>query len=139
MTNPAEQASQALWPHLFDNVLITHASTAVYLAPAQTDAAAGKKGVKAFRENRGLWEALFEGQIRQVSRIRLESFAMLEWFPRSPGLYFTSHADYARRDAAHRVISTAACWPDVTPRRPVRDEARCWSARKQAPNPSRLS
>ncbi len=59
---------------------------------------------RRFHSNNELWEAVIREQIRATpTAIHLESFFLFEWFPRSPGLYYTPEGNRARREAQEHV------------------------------------
>lgn len=51
-----------------------------------------------FHDNRQFWESA-RTVLRARHRIVLRDFAVLEWFPRSPGLFHTEHAARRRQEA----------------------------------------
>lgn len=82
--------------------LIDHLKMAIYnFFPAK--AKTSKRADKSFTSNNGIWEAIIHEQIRVEMNIILDSFFLFEWFPRSPGLYFTTIGRMAREDARHRI------------------------------------
>jgi hypothetical protein len=58
-----------------------------------------------FHDNNSLWRtAIAAKAFYYGARIGLDNFFLFEWFPRSPGLYWTSRAKHARDQAKHRII-----------------------------------
>lgn len=71
-------------------------------------AAQGKRKVKEYYSNNSIWEDNIRvGNHFHGLEIKLNSFFIFEWFPRSPGLYFTDVGRRARYDARERIISAA--------------------------------
>src|ERR1700709_1832968 len=53
-----------------------------------------------YSRNEEFWsDALTEGGLRARRRVKLEGFAVLEWFPLSPGLFHTDEASDSREFA----------------------------------------
>ncbi len=91
--------------YTFRPVLASHASTSAYLVPP--DEADLAERPQTFHSNNTLWEYLLRAkQLHHGSRIELEDFFVFEWFPRSPGLYWTPEARSARSKAKSRIIKT---------------------------------
>src|SRR5260370_3086333 len=80
-------------------LLNTHVGTANYLLPPlqQTQALPDV----AFRSNESIWQAILPTQERLHANVtvRLDSFFLFEWFPRSPGLFHTVDGRQAREVA----------------------------------------
>lgn len=75
-------------------------SVANYLLPTETSS---PKSSHNFYQNKNIWDAILNEEIRPGMEIRLESFYITEWFPRSPGLYFTETGRQSRDSAHHQV------------------------------------
>jgi len=78
------------------NGLRTHISLANYLAspvalPPQPD--------RRYSDNRAIWNAVLNERLRASITVVLEDFYLFEWFPRSPGLFYTPDAEQSRRYA----------------------------------------
>ncbi len=58
-----------------------------------------------FYSNKEIWEKVIDRTLRYGSYVTLESFFLVEWLPRSPGLYFTNDAKEARNQAKHHIES----------------------------------
>ncbi len=58
-------------------------STANYLLPTQMDQ---ESRYKPFHTNEDMWNAIISENLRSGTRVTLENFHLMEWFPRSPGL-----------------------------------------------------
>ncbi len=58
----------------------------------------------AFASNKILWDAVLSEQLRPSTTIKLENFLLFEWFPRSPGLYYTDRAEWSRQDALNYTL-----------------------------------
>jgi hypothetical protein len=57
-----------------------------------------------FASNQILWEAILSELLHSGSTITLENFLLFEWFPRSPGLYYTRRAEWSRQNALDYII-----------------------------------
>lgn len=53
--------------------------------------------------NEGFWEKLLYERNMTLRWVELSRFQIVDWFPRTPGLYHTHNAKYARREAEHYV------------------------------------
>ncbi|MDR6661417.1 hypothetical protein J2W51_004003 [Tardiphaga robiniae] len=92
--------------YTFASTLQSHLATANYLLVPTDNNLNDKENVREFHHNNSLWEAaLIEKRLHHGRRIQLNSFFLFEWFPRSPGLYWTSKAREARADAGHRIVT----------------------------------
>lgn len=90
-----------LWA--FVNGLKQHLSTSGYLAHPDSTIQPPIAD-QIFHSNNELWEAFLRTkQLRIGHRVTLQSFFIFEWFPRSPGLYFTERGRDARREAQNRI------------------------------------
>lgn len=54
-----------------------------------------------FNSNEDFWKVLIRERNTAFKSLRLESFRIVDWFPRTPGLYHTKDALRARTDAKH--------------------------------------
>jgi hypothetical protein len=59
-----------------------------------------------FVASQQLWEAVRAEELRASSVVTLRRFLLFEWFPRSPGLYYTQGAAIARREAVDWLVGT---------------------------------
>jgi hypothetical protein len=59
---------------------------------------------RIYYDNQSLWQAILGERLRASVTITLQDFYLLEWFPQSPGLYYTSLARYAREEAMHHLL-----------------------------------
>ncbi|CAO3399389.1 hypothetical protein [Azospirillum palustre] len=57
-----------------------------------------------FTSNNYLWDAVMDERIRSGHRLHLRGFYVMEWLPRSPGLFFTEQGRRARRQAEKFII-----------------------------------
>ena len=60
---------------------------------------------RTFHSNRDIWNAILTERLRANMHVTLENFHILEWFPRSPGLYFTREGKRSRESANQFVQS----------------------------------
>jgi hypothetical protein len=65
--------------------------------------AAPKSNDRSYRSNEKFWSDILSGQLRSTFAVALSKFNLFEWFPRSPGLYHTPHAMYAREEALRHI------------------------------------
>jgi TIR domain-containing protein len=77
-------------------ILEPHFATLNYLLPPQV---LNPGADKTFTDNRTLWTAIIEEKLRAHRTIILEGFYLFEWFPRTPGLYYTPEAEWVRTSA----------------------------------------
>lgn len=91
--------------YTFRTALATHLSTSAYLIkPAEIEPVGP---IEEFHSNNSLWEhTLRSKKLHHGSQITLEEFFIFEWFPRSPGLFWTPNGMSARQQAANRIIKT---------------------------------
>jgi len=54
---------------------------------------------KIYFENEGFWHQILREPIQKMNRVKLAGFKLIDWFPRSPGLYHTDGAEWERRIA----------------------------------------
>jgi len=95
-----------LEPWQFNPILWNHMSTSNYLFPIGNTLSPTEQSSpdKIFIDNNNIWEQVFYNKLRRTdAKIKLESFFLFEWFPRSPGLYHTEDARYARDEAQSRI------------------------------------
>ena len=78
------------------NGLRTHISLANYLA---SPVALSPQPDRIYRDNLAIWNAVLNERLRASITITLEDFYLFEWFPRSPGLFYTPDAEQSRRYA----------------------------------------
>ena len=104
----AANASRRLEPleYTFGSALWVHVSTSAYLiTPPPISPTGGTDHIYTYHENIALWnDAIRSKKFYPGCRIKLEDFFLFEWFPRSPGLYFTPEGKQAREEAQHRII-----------------------------------
>lgn len=82
-----------------------HTSTVNYLLPlVEKDINPPQRHHdKIFHSNNSIWEETIYRMLHSDNYIKLESFFLFEWIPRSPGLYYTEDARNARRDAQQNI------------------------------------
>jgi hypothetical protein len=65
-----------------------------------------RRGTRTYRDEAALWaDALGSGALYETERLRLEEVDLLEWIPRSPGLYHTDGGSTARGEAERHVLA----------------------------------
>lgn len=83
-----------------EQFLLDHLSYANVLGPTQSSV--GTKHL-VFRSNEEFWAAVLHEDIRDFHTVTLESFQLVDWYPRSPGLFHTDRARDSRKWASHYV------------------------------------
>ena len=56
---------------------------------------------KTYADNQSLWVDVLAKKLRARLTLQLTNFLLCDWFPRSPGLYYTDKALLARQEAQH--------------------------------------
>jgi TIR domain len=91
--------------HSYEPMLHTHIGTSGYLF-ADKARNVKKQSDKSFISNNNIWEQIiFNNMYRTGANIKLHSFFLLDWLPRSPGLFHTNAGRNARQEAKHFVYS----------------------------------
>ena len=91
--------------YTFQRVLETHTSTAAYLIAPPSGSPPTRPNIQVFHHNNSVWEEMIiTKRLHHGSLIELNSFFLFEWFPRSPGLYWTRDGKRARDEARYRII-----------------------------------
>ena len=54
-----------------------------------------------FDSNTAFWKSILQGQTRALRWINLKGFQVVDWYPRSPGLFHTDQAAWHREHADH--------------------------------------
>jgi hypothetical protein len=94
-----------LWAHLTSWSMSRFVDTQVKLVnllglpeqrPAQAD--------RVYYDNQSLWQAILEERLRSSVTVTLQDFYLLEWFPQSPGLYYTYSGEYSRGLAMEHLL-----------------------------------
>lgn len=81
-----------------NSILADHLGTTDYLlAPRRSGRSAGP--VSSYDTNEAFWRDVMSQEVSAGMKIRLRRFHLMDWFPRSPGLYHTQQAERARRNA----------------------------------------
>ncbi len=88
-----------------ESVLIEHVANANYLMPS-TAALEPEASVqdRTFTANNNIWEAILFERVRSGMNVKLDSFFLFEWFPRSPGLFHSELGRWARQEAQSNVL-----------------------------------
>jgi hypothetical protein len=92
-----------LSPSDIDHVVRTQVETSNYRQPIEPiqNELVGKE--RTYHENHGIWDDIISQKLRSYTRVVLKDFHLFEWFPRSPGLYFTEAGALARREATQYI------------------------------------
>jgi hypothetical protein len=99
---------QAVLPELSEHVIRAFLLDHFRAVNLLRDPFAPKQGIdQRIVSNKEFWGRVISEATRPLSRIRLDgSFQIVEWFPRSPGLFHTEDADWHRREAEKYVKTT---------------------------------
>jgi hypothetical protein len=94
-----------LGSYLFESFLASHVATVNYKAPpASEEPETPAPPDRSFQDNEGIWKAIiFQNLRRSDINITLENFFLFEWFPRSPGLFYTGAGVSARGEAVRNI------------------------------------
>src|SRR5882724_328730 len=79
------------------SLLGPHFGTTSYLLPPKPSLGSDKR--RAVRTNEAFWQEVTGQRLTAGMSVTLERFLLMDWFPRSPGLYHTVEAGYARQEA----------------------------------------
>lgn len=82
-------------------ILGSQVRTVALLAPSAVEAGAADPKTPTYRDEGEFWRDVLSGRLRAGSAVILKDVSLVEWMPRSPGLYFTPQAEEARSAAAH--------------------------------------
>lgn len=58
----------------------------------------------SFRSNQQFWLNILNEQTKALKRVNLNKFQIVDWYPRSPGLFHTEKARYSRKLARKKII-----------------------------------
>lgn len=79
--------------------------TRLWLHPGLFERA--RRGAASYRDESALWaDALQRGTLYETQRLSLKDMLLMDWIPRSPGLYHSTDAAQARANALQRVVGT---------------------------------
>ena len=86
-------------------VISTQLSNAAFLdQPLNLPVLQLNKHDRIYHSNNGVWEAIILEKLRRTDvNILLDSFFIFEWFPRSPGLFYTREGRMAREEASSNI------------------------------------
>ena len=105
----------SMWGGAANSILGAHFGTLGYLLPAFGNNSQ-QLPQNRYSTNEEVWRAILAEQVSAGQEIVLDSFQVMRWFPRAPGLYHTPEAAWAREEAYHFLHPR---WMDS----PVRDHA----------------
>lgn len=95
-------------PFMYNDILQNHLTTADYLVVDRDAGPIIKKADLPFVSNNNIWEKIILDDVRRTNaKIKLLSFFIFDWFPRSPGLFHTQQGYDARQYAKDQIESTA--------------------------------
>jgi hypothetical protein len=87
-------------------IIEQHASTALLNLPLSGKEILSKGADKIYHHNNSFWEDLNMDKLKRTDlNIILNGFYIFDWFPRSPGLYYTPGGRRARNDAERKILS----------------------------------
>jgi hypothetical protein len=81
--------------------LLEHIQSANWQSPGVTDSTSPDL---RFDSNQGFWHSMIRIQLAALNWVELKHFQIVDWFPRTPGLYHTHEAQEQRR-MAERYVS----------------------------------
>lgn len=87
----------------YESILADHFSTSAYLLEPQPSGPSIPDQV--YYSNQDIWNAVINESLCNGTVVTLKNFLLLEWLPRSPGLYYTDRARYAREEAQRNIAS----------------------------------
>ncbi len=104
------------WERSADIILGSHVGTTDYLlkpkhTPDRTESE--QTGLLSFSTNEEIWQEIIADRLLPGCRITLDRFRVFSWFPRSPGLYHTDEAEWAREAAYSHLHTGLGMSPEV--------------------------
>lgn len=84
-----------------EHIVNSQVGVADYL---QNTSEAAQSQDRHYTANESLWRDVLSGDLRATSVIHLDNVLLFEWFPRSPGLFHTQQAKWAREEAKRFVV-----------------------------------
>jgi hypothetical protein len=66
---------------------------------------------RVYVDNSQLWQDVLARRLRANITLKLQNFLLCDWFPRSPGLFYTEQAQWSREEAMHFVESAPSSTP----------------------------
>ncbi len=94
----APQLVKGLAPEDIAFIISSQLNLANYLHPAEE---LPVQPDKTYADNQSLWADALAKRLRARLTLQLTDFLLCDWFPRSPGLFYTDKAHHARQEAQH--------------------------------------
>ncbi len=95
--DPEQAVLPELFPHVIEAFLLDHFRAVNLLRESR---AGGRRADKPISTNREFWKCVISETTRPLSHVCLDgNFQIVDWFPRSPGLFHTDEAEWHRRVA----------------------------------------
>jgi hypothetical protein len=101
--NDSPQLIQSLTNEDIAHSIVTQLATANYLVSPEMRPS---KPDMTYDDNEKLWADILDRQLNANVTLTLENFHLSDWFPRSPGLYYTPEAKIARDEAKYFLVSS---------------------------------
>src|SRR5579872_631064 len=102
----SEKGTIELNSEFLSSLLRQHLKTALSPFPLQYPLFEKRPAVpdRTFISTNEIWEAIHLENLRSEMTATLDSFFIFEWFPRSPGLYYTQKGQQARDEAQKHIL-----------------------------------
>ena len=88
-----------LWPHMLEPLVTAHFATASLHFGTNSQTIPEKQNSRRFDSNNEYWMAATNQEMFVSQQVGLTRFAVMEWYPRCPGLYHTPQAKWERENA----------------------------------------